>query len=923
MTVSHLTVEKFRCFLNRVDLPLDPKAFTVLYGPNASGKSTLLQALIAALANAHSAKGRAMETLRPWDTNLAPEVTVAFEHGGAAWRVWKRFLDRPQCRLEKLAARGHYRLQAEGKAADQQLAELLGLEPAPGAAGVEAMGVAQILWAPQGELELPALSGRALEDVRAILGAQLGGRLGPALECWVAEQYGQFWTPTGKPKKSREQEKAALRELEHRLDEARVGLAHLEELAGAAEIARREAAELHRQASAIRSELEEALQQEKNAELLRAIVGNLEAQARLKEKDRHELLKRIEQIRDLSARIAELQQAERNVETSVEQKRQAERLASQQAADAKARSDTLAAQIDRLRRTEQLARRLEQLLGEQRAVAERVARVEELEQQLDQERRRLEALRAPSEGELATIRQLHDRLRELDIRLEALLLKAELVPELEADVEVIEGAPAGRHRLVAGAPFRITAQGRMELHLAGFGQVRLLGPETSAPQLQRDREATAAQLRSWFERFGTDQLAELASRQSQHAEIQSRIDRLQTERQTLLAGSTSEELNQRLARLQHEAAEIVREEPALGPSSSDELRRLAEQSGREMALKQQEAETARREWEHAHHEWQSLCSALEVEESKLQMTRQELARARQELIACQHDGRTPEERERDLQRLELEWKRIHDQLEKARDELARSQPGRAAALKAQVQVWEQRLAQAEQRRLQAEADSRALFARGPYEQYSNLETEVERRRRAVESVELHAEAVRRLHEAVLAAKEEMLEGLAEPVAAEAARILARIAGRPMGTLSLSPDFTVASVQPESAGRDVDLGELSGGEREQLYLAVRLALARFLAQRERQLVVLDDVLTATDSERLGRLFDLLSELQESLQILILTCHPERFRALPGARFVRLENFALHAEESQDVRGRPAADPYGESLSSSAPDAGRAP
>jgi uncharacterized protein YhaN len=84
-----------------------------------------------------------------------------------------------------------------------------------------------------------------------------------------------------------------------------------------------------------------------------------------------------------------------------------------------------------------------------------------------------------------------------------------------------------------------------------------------------------------------------------------------------------------------------------------------------------------------------------------------------------------------------------------------------------------------------------------------------------------------------------------------------------------------------------LHNLSGGEQEQLYLVARLALAEVLAKHQRQLVVLDDVLNATDSGRLARLLNLMEEVSDRLQIIILTCHPERYRALEGAEFFELK------------------------------------
>jgi uncharacterized protein YhaN len=67
--------------------------------------------------------------------------------------------------------------------------------------------------------------------------------------------------------------------------------------------------------------------------------------------------------------------------------------------------------------------------------------------------------------------------------------------------------------------------------------------------------------------------------------------------------------------------------------------------------------------------------------------------------------------------------------------------------------------------------------------------------------------------------------------------------------------------------------LSGGEREQIYLSVRLAVAELLTKDsgQRELVVLDDVL-------------ILEEMSTHAQFLILTCHPEPHKALKSAGFV---------------------------------------
>ena len=81
---------------------------------------------------------------------------------------------------------------------------------------------------------------------------------------------------------------------------------------------------------------------------------------------------------------------------------------------------------------------------------------------------------------------------------------------------------------------------------------------------------------------------------------------------------------------------------------------------------------------------------------------------------------------------------------------------------------------------------------------------------------------------------------------------------------------------------------SYGEREQLGTLVRLAYACVLAKDEPQAVILDDPLAHSDSARHRRMLDVLADASKrNLQIVVLTCHPERFDQLPSAHYIDLE------------------------------------
>jgi uncharacterized protein YhaN len=89
------------------------------------------------------------------------------------------------------------------------------------------------------------------------------------------------------------------------------------------------------------------------------------------------------------------------------------------------------------------------------------------------------------------------------------------------------------------------------------------------------------------------------------------------------------------------------------------------------------------------------------------------------------------------------------------------------------------------------------------------------------------------------------------------------------------------------GAMIAFAHLSQGAKEQLLLCLRLAVAGEVSANGHKLVVLDDVLVNTDGQRQQRVLDLLQTSASQLQILILTCHPERFRGVGAVTEIRSE------------------------------------
>ena len=65
------------------------------------------------------------------------------------------------------------------------------------------------------------------------------------------------------------------------------------------------------------------------------------------------------------------------------------------------------------------------------------------------------------------------------------------------------------------------------------------------------------------------------------------------------------------------------------------------------------------------------------------------------------------------------------------------------------------------------------------------------------------------------------------------------------------------------------------------LSTQMVVAQELATDEPQVLILDDVLVNTDPVRQERILDVLGAQATHLQILILTCHPDRYRGVGEA------------------------------------------
>jgi uncharacterized protein YhaN len=138
-------------------------------------------------------------------------------------------------------------------------------------------------------------------------------------------------------------------------------------------------------------------------------------------------------------------------------------------------------------------------------------------------------------------------------------------------------------------------------------------------------------------------------------------------------------------------------------------------------------------------------------------------------------------------------------------------------------------------------------------------------------------AARLLHDLIEFRKQSATRAVLAPLEAGLTAAFAEVTGGAERRVFLDENLQVAGLgRTREESHPFEL--LSPGPKEQLLLCLRLAVARELARHEPQVVILDDVLVNTDPLRQQRVVDALQSAADTLQIPVLTCHPERYRGL---------------------------------------------
>jgi len=919
MILRRLRVQHFRCFRNPVELSGLGLGVHVVHAPNEMGKSSLVLALARALFDRYSTKDREIQNLRPWGTNLSPRVLVELDAGGKRYRLEKVFLDGAMSTLDEWTGTRFERL-ADSQDADERVRGfLLSSGAQVGATKLGQWGLARLLWLNQTpERHVPpgldsSLKSRLMDAVGVVALSEQEQRVLKGVE----KVYLQYFT-------SKKGKVSAGSELERSEEEVRA----LESVVQALHAQRESLAQYVRECEDSRLMLEERGRERVGyeAELARLQEqlereSTLERQLALAEKDvqqaRREWSTLDQKQRELLAlrRSVELHRgAASGKEPELQLAREV--LVREEGAWGAAKE----AHLGRLGEQEKAEQRLERgrlleraraALEEQRRLEGQLRQGERLEKLVEGSRKRADVSKVLSEGELRRVEEAERKHRQAWDRLEVRGIQVLFTPESPRTIEWETQGHTQRHALAKGEQKLFAGVTSGSLRIAGVGEVRLSTGAEEVEKLQAEVEKYRKEVARKLQEHGVKSLQELRERWEAQRTLLQAHEKHEEALTTFVeaAGVESvdalrEQVREQAGRVGALAGQLNLSVEALDASASPNLDELADElreRRQEVRAREKVKDDAEARYRQAERHARAVSQEREGALESARALELELAtRLEAEGLTLEQLGAKVVEAGGELARQENMLKGLREQLPRPEE--------RAASRCRQLEEARERVLEAER-----QAQARIIRAEALLEQggesgvYSRLGEAEEKLALAVEAhqrLRTRAEAADLLRQRVRHWQEQVNRTFVAPMEAAVQSRLSYIRGEGRReSLVLGADLQEAGLRTQDGERA--LAHFSWGMQEQTLFALRLALGELLTMHghppEPQLVVLDDALVNTDSVRHARALDLIATAGESLQVLILTAFPERYRTLRG-----LKEFDLRAlaQDSASAPGRVA-------------------
>lgn len=909
MRLISATVRNYRIH-REVAAEFDPQR-TLIGGPNECGKSTLAEAIHRALFFPARSTAEPQRRMRSNIHAGQPEVELVFEARGNRYRLTKRFSG--QSGTTTLAREGGK--TTHGSEAESALAEILGVPDNLGAKATTAQW--SHLWIEQGHSgDNPCADANAQRDALVSRLQNTGGAaaMQSDLDARVAALFAQkneaLFTKSGafktgtipqQAEQAVERARSARDAAANRLAELHQAAVDFESAVEAIDQSAKALAELQKEQSTLDErrlridQLQRKLAEEERAagearqawdDFSKANQGILDLAAEIRRTEAE-----IAPDEEKTARLVEAreqsQQAVKEAETALERASAALRYA-QIASDFATACRTL------LEKTEECSN-----------VSSRVKQGQAWVNELAGLQKKLAELPKVESGELKDLQKISTALTRSRAALEAMATGVEV---LSADESVlIGGAPkeAGQSEVLTDVT---------EIEVGGVA--RLLIRPGGGTTLE-DAKATAADLERRLDKrlrdLGVKSLDEAAEVKARRDEVTRQIAALEQRLEDLGLSEQKKRLDQlstACVEIQAQIDRLRRDNPSLPaiPGDLKDAVALVRATSEQLNTAKTEEDQARKGRDAAARKLDKTITEYNAQAGRLDKARSKLneSRTRLKILVETHGG--DEARKNRLAELERIRNETAAVVERSRQSLEELQPGRLEGSLARVKraLEEKAGAQraAEDKRLTAQTVLRRDGTQDPEADLAQAEADLRSAEDRLASARQHAEAIRLLHDLFKEEQRILAEHFTQPLADKITGYLQCVFGaRAQSHVVLdNGEFQgIELTRPDLEVGSISFADLSGGTREQLAAATRLAMAEVLAESHDGClpIVFDDSFAYSDPQRVKTLQDMLDlAARRGLQVIILSCNPADYAGL-GAREVILSLAPSHGRRQNGI------------------------
>lgn len=861
----------------------------VLAAPNEAGKSTSIRAAARALFDKHTTKGEELKALQPAGSDLAPRISVEFETSTGRYRIEKTFLQSPRSFLRHWQHNAWQPI-AEADAADQRMQDLLQSSiPGRGATKPEHWGFLGFLWARQGEpVEWPKLEDEAVgQRIRARL-ARI--ELDPVIELLrerLSSLAEAIITSTGQSKTG-----GPLRQAEDDLAVIETELTKLRQTCADLETKHQR---FHQLAAEVLQLEREHIEREESAKTLAAQALAAERLRGELETRQVELTTAQEKLNivatdgsTLAQRSADLVGAKKDLSTAENSMKAddaqfaglRQKIDAHQANRPNIETKLNALRAEHLRVQETL--KLRQSVTDATALSKQVAKAEKAASQVAALQVKRTKIPAITQAKVRKLEESNDTVRELRAQVQALGLAMELTPERETKAIIKDGNEIRRETLKANKRTNLHSPQSLDLQLTGWGRVVVRSGAKEAQELGNDLAAAETNLRDSLVE------AEVATLEAAREAVASRKD-LDTQ---IKAGESS--LADQLG--DYDSLDGLREAAVTAKRRRENLNATFKPTPEEQALSVTHFESADERYASSIPAAEKDLKAFDKALDQLRADERDAAKKVQGAVQLANERRTqlktleiqieellaryPEGVEPAKAKAQVEFTKAEARVTAIRAELPADfvkLPERNRRAAAALQQLANDLQAKRAARDGAKGSLETLGGLGLYSQETELEerkVEAEMRREAART---KGWASRVAHDLIEYRKHAATKAVLAPLEQRLTTAFADLTADAQRKVFLDDRLQIAGVG-QSRDEAYPFDSLSQGAKEQLLLCLRIAVAQELSTSEAQVLILDDVLVNTDPVRQERVLDVLGQLAAKLQIIILTCHPERYRGI---------------------------------------------